>query len=548
MKKTVYLPAEYREPFLSAVGPDDFAFGTEGSDENLPPLTEYQTQDGTIQVASLGADFFQRLAVDGSTQNLALPLQDPHAARAARLVHALGFSFSRIDPQGPTLILQRWESQPSNQPAAQDYPLAQETSAEYEKQLQSVMHPTEHKGGSSVEEIRSTWYERASKLSQESVYLWSERYWRFRMLGSTCPIFLTSAQIEEWRESSQRVLNKLHDAVGKVANDPELRNHILGSDAEVPTHFPLLARFDGSLQPEGPSFFELNVGAIGFSDTDRTGAIYRSLGLEEGLSASVLPIFSHLRDAILTLHDKSTPPVLAIPVAKAQEPAYASGLLAYAKLIQQAGWQAIYTPLRDLSYQDGKLTHNSGQTVDLVARAYFPGSAGTEHVDQAIADGAVQLVNPPAAHGNKGLFELLDDPTIPWTRIVTDAESAGPDGKEVSVSRYALEHRESLVLKPSDGYGGRDVLLGNKTSPEKWEEAVKRAVEDYPSGRRSVVQVCTAMPSHEFYDRHGQFGNMFWDLNAFVFNGKFGGLAARLSSSTMTNISLGGGAVPIYQV
>jgi hypothetical protein len=56
------------------------------------------------------------------------------------------------------------------------------------------------------------------------------------------------------------------------------------------------------------------------------------------------------------------------------------------------------------------------------------------------------------------------------------------------------------------------------------------------------------MPSDKFYDRNGRFGDMFWDLNAFVFQGKFGGLAARLSSSELTNISLGGGAVPIYQV
>jgi len=56
------------------------------------------------------------------------------------------------------------------------------------------------------------------------------------------------------------------------------------------------------------------------------------------------------------------------------------------------------------------------------------------------------------------------------------------------------------------------------------------------------------MPSAQFVDRELNNQEMFWDVNSFLFQGKFGGLAARLSLTAVTNICQGGGAVPVYQL
>ena len=551
-----YLPAEFHDLFedLAQANGLEYSVGPTAELEELPPSTTFETIDEGLRVIDYGADFFSRLAVDRETLVLELPLRANFTERACRLVRALGFSLDSFEPPLERLRLRRYSGKPATDDTLSgrvkfaDYETTQRIAGEYRQRLSEVVHPVAPAGSGTLEEVRKTWYERASELKPEDVFLWGERYWRFRLLGAVTPIFLTGTQTMKWREASERVLRSIHQAVEKLQSDPQLRTHILGSEAPITTDFPLIARFDGSMQPGGPSFFELNVGAIGFSDTDRMSALYASLGLSKDLPTRVVSIFPHLLKALQGLYQGEGTPTVAIPVAQAEEPKYAPGLLAYVNLIHAAGWEATFTPLRSLTYSAGVLRDEKGRKVDLIARAYFPGSQGTEHVEEAISDGAVRLVNPPAAHGNKGVFEMLDDPCVPWTRIVTEGESKGPSGDTVRVLDYALANKDSLVLKPSDGFGGRDVLLGNKTEKDAWESALRQAVIEYPQGRRSVVQVCTAMPSDSFYDRNCRFGEMYWDLNAFVFDGKFSGLAARLSASTLTNISLGGGAVPIYEV
>jgi hypothetical protein len=64
---------------------------------------------------------------------------------------------------------------------------------------------------------------------------------------------------------------------------------------------------------------------------------------------------------------------------------------------------------------------------------------------------------------------------VPWTRRVGSG-TARFRGEEVSLPALLLDHREEMVLKPANRYGGTDVHLGRDVAPERWAELVRQAV------------------------------------------------------------------------
>src|SRR4029450_5991868 len=69
---------------------------------------------------------------------------------------------------------------------------------------------------------------------------------------------------------------------------------------------------------------------------------------------------------------------------------------------------------------------------------------------------------------------------VPWTRILADTDTV-MHGRRQRLMRLAEDHRESLVLKPNDEYGGTGVTLGWETSPADWYSALSNAL-NMPSG------------------------------------------------------------------
>ncbi|MFH8366084.1 hypothetical protein [Streptomyces sp. NPDC018031] len=68
----------------------------------------------------------------------------------------------------------------------------------------------------------------------------------------------------------------------------------------------------------------------------------------------------------------------------------------------------------------------------------------------------------------------LVDTYLPWTRILGHRWTHRGDRK-VDLVRYAVEHRESLVLKESIGMSGKQVVIGRQTTQQDWETAVTAA-------------------------------------------------------------------------
>jgi hypothetical protein len=67
---------------------------------------------------------------------------------------------------------------------------------------------------------------------------------------------------------------------------------------------------------------------------------------------------------------------------------------------------------------------------------------------------------------------------ILWTRVIADRRTQLPDGESGDLLDYARRERETLVIKPSRGYGGDGVLLGHTVDAAVWEQALDTALAD----------------------------------------------------------------------
>ncbi|MBI4950136.1 MAG: hypothetical protein HY955_08340 [Deltaproteobacteria bacterium] len=83
-----------------------------------------------------------------------------------------------------------------------------------------------------------------------------------------------------------------------------------------------------------------------------------------------------------------------------------------------------------------------------------------------------------------GEFDAYLNPTdaaifkrhLPWTRVVGERKTLGPDGREADLVRLLRRERESLVLKPDRLCGGYGVTIGRNLSPSEWDRTIDEAI------------------------------------------------------------------------
>jgi uncharacterized circularly permuted ATP-grasp superfamily protein len=181
----------------------------------------------------------------------------------------------------------------------------------------------------------------------------------------------------------------------------------------------------------------------------------------------------------------------------------------------------------------------------------------------AYRTGAALFVNSFRCHlsEDKAFFALLTDEAfgdlvsaderrflsevVPWTRRVAERRTIR-NGAEVDLLPYILRNRESLVLKPAHGYGGRSVLVGDETAPDVWEAATVAALAE-----PWVVQERVTIPEEPFpvvADGALRFEPLKVNVNPFYAAGAEVGAVTRASRSSVINVSAGGGSVPTFVV
>jgi hypothetical protein len=154
---------------------------------------------------------------------------------------------------------------------------------------------------------------------------------------------------------------------------------------------------------------------------------------------------------------------------------------------------------------------------------------------------------------NAGLFSHAEREIIrkhiPWTRVVADVKTSHY-GKPVELLSFIREHRDNLVLKPSDEYGGSGVTLGWETGETGWDQAIAKAltatngawiVQERIPIRREVFPHVAQLGKVEYRD-------MLVDFAPYLFRGKLCGFLTRLSATGLANVTSGGGQVPAFRV
>jgi len=151
----------------------------------------------------------------------------------------------------------------------------------------------------------------------------------------------------------------------------------------------------------------------------------------------------------------------------------------------------------------------------------------------------------------QSLFTSLEQQMIrghvPWTRRVRSGRS-DYFGREIDLLEFVGEHRDRLVLKPNDDYGGHGIYIGWNIDEIGWDEAIRNALAngDYLVQERvpTAREIFPALTPDDTI----QFVEQLVDLDPLLFNGKVGAAFTRLSSNELANVTAGGGMVPTFVI
>lgn len=230
--------------------------------------------------------------------------------------------------------------------------------------------------------------------------------------------------------------------------------------------------------------------------------------------------------------------------------------------LRSQGLECIIADPREVEYRDGKLMAGDFHITLIYKRVLISElveRGGLDHpVVRAVRDRAVCMVNPfrcKILHKKASLAVLSDERNahlfpmaereaieshIPWTRLVEERRTSYR-GETVDLIPFLHRHRERLVLKPNDDYGGAGIVLGWEVDSGSWERAVQKALEE-----PYVAQERIALPSEVYpslVDGRVQMLERMLDTAPFCFRGEFmDGCLSRLGTTSLLNVTAGSGS------
>ena len=137
---------------------------------------------------------------------------------------------------------------------------------------------------------------------------------------------------------------------------------------------------------------------------------------------------------------------------------------------------------------------------------------------------------------------------VPWTRVIADVRTPGPDGEPVDLLEYLVGFREQCVLKPNRAYGGEGILIGPQATQAEWQTALERAVSEPDTW---VVQGYRPLAEKDFpvIDADGKLSQAeyFSVLGLFPSTQRLG-ILGRASRAKVVNVSQKGGLVAVLRL
>lgn len=343
------------------------------------------------------------------------------------------------------------------------------------------------------------------------------------------------------------------------------------------------SRLDAFLLPESLKFTEFNgesPAGPGYSET--MSDIFRELPVmpefEKRFEVHSYPLTAKLLDALVTSYvdwgGNTQRPQMAIVDWK-EVPTWSEFEILQERF-EKMGVPVVVADPRELEF-DGKRLAAKGKKIDLLYRRVLISDivrrpSECEALVKAYTAGAVCVANNfrckiPHVKAffavltdgqNAGLFSEEERDLIhrhvPWTRVVDDVKTEY-DGEAVELLKHVREHQMELVMKPSDEYGGKGVTLGWEVDKKHWERAIEEAL---PGGKQAQESGCWIVQERipmrrgvfPYIGKHNkvEFKNMLVDFAPYLFRGRVAGFLTRLSTTSLANVTSGGGQIPSFRV
>jgi len=222
---------------------------------------------------------------------------------------------------------------------------------------------------------------------------------------------------------------------------------------------------------------------------------------------------------------------------------------------------------RDLEFRDGRL-YSNGIKFNLLIRClkaqfYLRYPREMKDFKKAIMEKGVCLVNSfkSILGSEKSLLSLLTNhfnhhyftdtevefikKHVPWTRKLDETVTLSKEGEEMSLKSYIVKHKDELILKPSWGAGGYQVMVGKATDKSEWVSCL----ENNLGSPHWTVQEYVEVPQVEIpviKKNKIEIQKKYFNLSPYVFGGKYVGMLGRVSDNEVINVSAGGGVMPVF--
>lgn len=340
--------------------------------------------------------------------------------------------------------------------------------------------------------------------------------------------------------------------------------------------FVQVARFDSYWDGSNVRFLELNThGTSGFVLGERLGELWTALPqvadvlrrhpmrpprLRRKLLHTLLACWRQVQEA---RGESGADAPRRVAIVDWANLSTRSELLHLAEYFTAHGLPAAFYDPGELAF-DGQVLTGRGEPIDLVYRRLttldlleHPGRL--EAFFAAARADKVVVVGPFAsdlAH-SKRLFAFLTeerwrrcftmeergliDAHVPWTRLFKPGRTLY-QGKVHEVKQLALEQRERFVLKPTEGYEGRGVVLGAEANPAQWASEVERRY-----GGDHILQEYVSAPLRTFVLAQGgkvRTVSLHQHLGEYMLGGRLAGYLARASQELVLSAASQERAIP----
>jgi hypothetical protein len=410
------------------------------------------------------------------------------------------------------------------------------------------------------------------------------------------PFFLSPEDEQRVRVVAETIADLGERVVHAALQDASLlaQLHLRPAEARLarlpagPGRASTASRLDAFLLPDSLKFAEYNgesPAGAGYSET--LADIFRELPLFAEFSKTwdvhTYPLSAKLLDALITAYvdwgGDSKRPQMAI-VDWREVPTW-SEFEILKKRFERIRVPVLLADPRELVF-DGKKLSAHGKKIDLVYRRVLINDiVARPNECQALVKAyearAVCVANDfrcKIPHV-KAFFAVLTDERnaalfsarekavirghVPWTRVVADTRTTHHD-ESIDLLPFLRKHRDHLVLKPSDEYGGTGVTLGWEADQKAWDATIEKAIAAAKAGgdagcwiaqeripiRREVFPYITQTANGQ--DGGVEFKDMLVDFAPYLFQGKLCGFLTRLSATGLANVTSGGGQVPAFRV